>query len=76
MCQTDRQMDARGKTICPPTLNGGDIIILSTKADRQRDKQNTIDRALPTFLGSALTNPLMPVGISCPYLLDKSISFF
>ena len=24
--QTDRQMDARGKTICLPTLKGGDII--------------------------------------------------
>ena len=24
--QTDRQTDARGKTICLPTLKGGDII--------------------------------------------------
>ena len=24
--QTDRQTDARGKTICLPTLSGGDII--------------------------------------------------
>ena len=24
--QTDEQMDARGKTICLPTLKGGDII--------------------------------------------------
>ena len=25
--RTDRQTDARGKTICPPTLKGGDIIL-------------------------------------------------
>ena len=25
--QTDRQTDARGKTICLPTLKGGDIIL-------------------------------------------------
>ena len=25
---TDRQTDARGKTICLPTLSGGDIIIM------------------------------------------------
>ena len=28
--QTDRQTDARGKTICLPTLKGGDIINLSS----------------------------------------------
>ena len=27
---TDRQTDARGKTICLPTLKGGDIIFLKT----------------------------------------------
>ena len=26
---TDRQTDARGKTICLPTLKGGDIMMLS-----------------------------------------------
>ena len=34
--QTDRQTDARGKTICLPTLKGGDIKINSHSQSQQK----------------------------------------
>ena len=34
--RTDRQTDARGKTICLPTLKGGDIIISVNNMRRSR----------------------------------------
>ena len=37
--QTDRQTDARGKTICLPTLKGGDIIHLH----KYKPLQSSID---------------------------------
>ena len=41
--QTDGQTDAQGKTICLPTLKGGDIIKLTFEL--HREKTNNVAKA-------------------------------